>query len=424
MKSKFLVFLVFFNVSIVFSQYLTYSPTSQTVSGESGQFITATVDIACQGASTQFASYFLGVCQDDGGFDSMNWQNGDVYGGTSVTVTFKFKKPASTTASSFTYKFKKDIGSNCKSDLISITVNYLAAECALPSPTLLAPSTTPTSCRVNWIRDPNATSYVLKYKPNNTETWYTINVTTNNSLDLNQYTFYNLQPSTTYLYTLKAKCSNGVEGPSTGLQSFRTSVCSSSAPTNLNATPWNYSYYISFTPVTGTSSYMLEWVDLVNNNNTGTTTIYYSSSPNEGNNLESIPSGHSFKFRLQTPCSGVWSDWKTIIVGDVCTASPPTTMNLTNYCSYGTGGQCGYGKFTWSSVSGADKYEVEYIIYTLTPGYNPMTGTFQATGTTYVYPTGYPLTSGGQWYAKFRMRSRCPNGSWGNFSDYTTPVPW
>lgn len=434
---KLIYLFLFYLVGIVpaFSQY-HIAPATKNVSGEHGQDIYATAiiyrDIYSASPQTYKAtqcsgptSSVIGIYYENGGIIS-----GGGYG--TCEVEFRFRKPVAQTNTVENYSFVvhyADQTGNCDTTMsttIDITVSYTPATCDLSLSNLSA-TASPTSINVTWTKDIDADGYEVKYKKSSEVSWSSpINLDASDFGNTCDLFITGLTPSTTYNIRVWPICSNGIRDNYHSINKT-TNPCSATGPTNLNATVWSNgtynSYYISFTPVTGTTEYLLEYVDL-DNNNTGLATIHYSTTPNEGNNLEAVPMNHNFKFRLKVPCSGAYSEWKTNTMPP-CNIGNPTSMSLVNNCSYGTGGQCGYGLFTWSAVTGATAYEVQYTIYTLTPGYNPINGSFQSTSTSKVQPGMYSTTgTSGMWLAKFRMRTKCSNGFWNEWSNYTTPTPW
>lgn len=418
-----LIFLLL--VGYICQAQFSISPMVQTVEGFEGDEITATVTITATGSSMNSTIFNMFMCDYDAGYQS-GMTDGILEGGQSQTLTFKFKKPSISSTHSFTYTFTINQATDrCSDDSnhIKITVKYKLPPCNYGSPGgLSANALSHKAIKFNWSRGfGESPDYYIEYKKASDVDWTVYGSASCFTSPCN-VTLNNLLPSTSYHIRIKSSC-NSENSTEFSYLGATTLACPTGLPAgNLNATPWSYGYTISFTPISGVNTYFLEWFDLTTNTAGGTTQITYSPTPNNGNFFYYIPAGHDFKFRLYPyqECPGYASAWKTIY-SPVCSLTVPSTMTLVNYCGYGSGGQCGYGTFSWSAVTGADLYEIEYIMYNLNG--QSTTRTFTKNTTSSTQPN--MNTSGGTWYVKWKIRSRCSsNNAWSSWSDYTTPLVW
>lgn len=414
------VFLCLFCQNNFAQNYVIYTPLTQAKTIDSGVEVTATILASCYGNSTNSVYINPTYCAWDDGLKSISFSNGTyLVAGQTSTITFKFKK---TVTSNYQFLYKFSTNGSCFSSDINITINYNVStpsqSCSLPAPTnLLITNIQQTSASLSWDHVPNNQGYRIYYDVNNSFV----------DVNTNSYTFTNLKPGTSYGCNVRAKHSTCVTYAN--YNGGFTTLCSPLlAPTNISATPLGTGYIINFTNVLGyTGYYVLDYVDLTNNS-TGSLTIY------QGANFYYVAPPQSFKFRIR-PQNGVCyappSDWLTVIP-DLCPSNNfPSNLvySPTNFsgCNSGNGRCCGYGIFSWSQVSAVNMYLVEYICVNLTnPNVTPLIGTFQTANINSYQPTPYACNSNqaGTWVIKFRVKSRCSNGTWSDYSPWTSNFLW
>lgn len=242
---------------------------------------------------------------------------------------------------------------------------------------------------------------------------------------------YGLKPGTTYNVTLSAECgTNYMQGVymDPPIYVTITTPCLTTpyaAPTNVNMVPTfgqtGNGYTVFFNPVEHANSYLIEYIDLVNNQS-GSTTVYYSPDTNPGNFFNSVPVDHNFKFRIKalSYCTNsLFSDW--INVAPLNCYIYPTNLNVFSQCgSSMPGSQCG-GIFTWSPVSGAQSYQIEYTIFNLLG--QTITGS-ATSNTASISAPAYASSSGAPWRIKFKVKSKCVYGVWSEFSPWSANFAW
>ena len=415
--------------SIAQQNYVTYTGLTQSINTDSGVEVTASVNAYCYGNSPQSVLIDPLYCAWDAGLKSISFSTGSGYlwPGESSIITFKFKKTV-ISDSSFTYKFLTSNATTCGSDsnLIKITVNYNFLEppsCSLPSPTNVNVTNIQTnSFSINWGNVVGATSYKIYYRPNGSSSSPSF-ITAGCCSTV----IPSLQSGTRYNFDIYPVCSNGIEGNlSSG---SATTACQSflPPPTNLTATPYSNGYIINCTPA---GYYQMDYVDLVTNQ-TGTAWMTTGSTTNNGSNFfYYVSPPKSFKFRLKKfeGCNQS-TDWITITPPQCPVNNYPSSLTFStqSVCGGTPGHCCGYGQFSWSAVSGAIKYEIEYMGVNLTnAAVLPVSSTFQSTSTNTTWATLYACNTNqaGTWILKYRVRSQCSNGTWSDFSPWSANFAW
>ena len=197
------------------------------------------------------------------------------------------------------------------------------------------------------------------------------------------------------------------------------------SPTDIQTTPYLDGYIISCSQP---DYYQIDYVDLITNQADTIFLNLTSSSEYSGSNyFYYVTAGHRFKYRLinyyncNTP-----SDWITVDPIQCAANNYPADLAFTTNVACGgePGHSCGYGQFSYSEVLGATLYSGEYMGINLTnSNIPPVSGTFQTTEINTIRPTAY--TSGsGTWVLKYRVRSRCPNGTWSDYSPWSQNFAW
>jgi hypothetical protein len=211
--------------------------------------------------------------------------------------------------------------------------------------------------------------------------------------------------------------------------------CSASSPTDIRAISINAEMYeIDFTPIFRIGedyTYLMEYYDLTLDipNSTKTQTLY--NSDKYVNFLKTIPSMHTFKFRIKVnnECeNGVFSDWQTVLpqgsLSHCELVNYPSNLIVSSACSY-PGGVCGTANFQWDPVSGATLYEVQYMMLNYAVGSpQPINGSFQTTLAYYTSYNMYVNYNLQPWRINFRVRTKCQDGSWSDYSPWSANFAW
>ncbi len=403
----------------VLQNYIVYSPLVQSKSTNSGVEITATVLATCYG--NQSNSLFISptYCAWDDGLIGMTFSNGSsLTPGQNSTITFKFKK---TVTANQTFEYKFSTNGSCSSPQIKITVSYLSNSTPPPPTcTLDAPTNINTTniqidqATVSWSQVNGNQGYTVSYSFGTSSIIY-LNVPTNTT----SVTVTNLVSGTLYGFNVRAKsvyCDTLVSNNN----SFTTLCPTILPPTNIVAIPHIGAYIIEALPH---GSYYMQYSTL-DNLSSGMTQITTTGNTFTGDNFFYYFGGQvSFKFKLsRTSSCPVFSDWITV-VPELCPLGNYPS-NLVYFCDCGIGrpgGTYGSGKFSWNPVAGATSYSAEYQAINLTNAAQaPLTGSFQSSSSGPTEQTTPYTSSTGIWVIRFRVKSRCSNGTWSDFSPWSS----
>lgn len=419
--SGIILFLVFSTQIMLSQNSVSYSPSSTTVSANSGVEVLVPVTVTCSGnmPTTLVGVQPANTCSTTDGYTGIVYTNNitSLTPGHSTVIKFKFKKTV-TTDTSITYLFTNN--GSCGSPQIKITVNYKGVStntpsCNLPIATNVKVEAFQYSMKISWNKVPGAVAYTFSYSKEGSGSW--VRLTDNlvcNSTTCTQ-TINNLLPDTAYNWQFRAECSTNFPDYYSGNWAFGSTTtlppppCPTSKPTNLNATPLDGAWRISFTPIPNVIYYTMEYVDLTNNNG-GVTQIAYSDVPDYYYNFfYNVPSNRNFKFRFLQECN-MNTDWVTIMA--------PTCQRPTGLNSYNSGGT---GTFNWIPGTNSQMYVGEYMIYNLA-GQNAK-GTFSSSSTSYTIAINTSSISGEK-FIKFRVKSICLNGGETDFSTWSNANLW
>ena len=167
---KKLITLIFlFYTCVFFSQnYITYTPSNQTVSGKSGEEIIANIRLNALGNENGEINYFIVPKVFDNGYKSMNPSSGILKIGHNKDITIKFKKDV-TTSSVIQYKFRATYqthrGTFDKDLIINVSYNKSSSgPCTLDYPSnLVSHDITSSYTSIKWNAVIGSIGYQFKY---------------------------------------------------------------------------------------------------------------------------------------------------------------------------------------------------------------------------------------------------------------------
>lgn len=411
-----LVLSLLFCTQIMLSQNsVSYSPSSTTVSANSGVEVLVPVTVTCSGnmPTTLVGVQPANTCSTTDGYTGIVYTNNitSLTPGHSTVIKFKFKKTV-TTDTSITYLFTNN--GSCGSPQVKITINYKTI--ASPSLCTLSPpqnlnisNITTNAVKLDWDHTQEALYYRIYYRKSGTTAALSM-------IDVGccSAIIDSLEPDTKYEFSVYPMCSNG-----SGYASYisATTLCLNNLPSsidNLSILSYSYGYKVDFTPIPNFTNgfYTLEYVDLVNNSSGVVRPFSLLPTGATFPNFYYVQTGHSFKIRVigSLGCSSTYSNWLT--VNGVCPLAPSELYVISSG---------GNGSFNWLQVPNSINYQGEFLIYNLS-GQN-VTGTFMGTSNSYSNSVNTNTISGDK-FIKFRIKSQCSNGTWSDFSDWSTTTIW
>lgn len=291
--------------------------------------------------------------------------------------------------------------------------------CNLPKPSdLLVSDISYTSAKITWspVNIANGYDIVLKDLSNNT-------FVNENFYHYTQKIYNDLKPNTSYSFTISSACYNNYDNPNKETYFF-TTTCPEKV-NNISVVDLSGSYKINFSNAPNISNYTLEFVDNINGSS-GVTNFSYE---NGGYIYYLTDPAHNFKFRIYNGC--YWSEWVNVtatynhppVIAPLCTGNNyPSNLQYSAACGGLSTCTCNYGKFKFNAVSNASLYEVEYTIFNYSPSSTNYNATFTSTynDTYWTVGSGIPCNATYPLYIKFRVRSQCSDGSWSNFSPWSS----
>lgn len=283
--------------------------------------------------------------------------------------------------------------------------------CELPSIKNITVSDIKTSsAKISWDPVPGAIQYRIINMSGNSAPIYV----TDNFIILN-----NLTPNTYHNIRVTAMCSTSNLSINQNI-SFTTLECPT-PPNNITVTPYGNWYKLDFVDIPNTTTYKIEWVDLVTNQ-TGISDVlaqnhifYYANNPNE------------FKFRLTSDSNCNWSDWQTVVPNnfDCNLGNLPTNLKVTNDCSCSTPGRFGsFAVFSWTPINNVVSYQVEYQVVSLTNSSQVKTGVFETNNNLTWYQGAQAYDFTGNVIIRFRVRYKCMQNVWSEFTPWSSNFAW
>jgi Metallo-peptidase family M12/Fibronectin type III domain/Secretion system C-terminal sorting domain len=242
-----------------------------------------------------------------------------------------------------------------------IRVETSAATCvaaSCPSTTCPSPGNlsiiniTGSGATISWNTASGASSYTLRYRAVGASQWTTITSATS------PYTISGLPANDEIEVTIQSVCGGSASDYRTGIL-FKTGASGGSgggggttcsAPGNINAAPTTNAATITWSAVTGASSYQVSWK--TNTSSTWNSPVSVSST---SYTINSLVASTTYNVRVNTVCSGGSSTYAT-----------------TTFATTGSGSTCGTpgnlsanagtttANLSWSGVSGATSYQVSW----------------------------------------------------------------
>lgn len=247
-----------------------------------------------------------------------------------------------------------------------------------------------TSAQLSWSAVNGATGYIVEYKLSSASIWSQENTSSNN------VTISPLASNSAYDWRVQSICSSGPGAIST-TQGFTTLPAPScNAPSGLNVSNiTSTSVDLSWNSVSGAVSYILEYKLTSAGNWTQTTPSGTSTT------LTGLQPNSAYNWRVQSICSGnssAFSSGPGFTTPQSGACNTPTNLNSENVTS-------STATLSWSAVSGAISYNVEY------KHFSDNNWTAANTSANFLHITGLIASSQYQW----RVQSVC-NGNTSQFS--------
>lgn len=232
----------------------------------------------------------------------------------------------------------------------SLSNSMQAQGCSQPS-NLNTTNLTTTSVRLSWSAIQGSSSYTVQYRVGSVGAWTTISAATATNLTLN-----GLLQSTVYTWRVRASCStySSVATFNTG-GSGGNPACSQ--PSNLNiANLSTTSVNLTWSAISGAFNYTVQY-------RVGTTGAWTTTSATTGTSLtlSGLIASTVYTWRVKASCS-VYSSVATFNTGGSGgnpSCSQPSNLNEANLLTSSV-------NLTWSAISGAFDYTVQYRVSTST----------------------------------------------------------
>jgi hypothetical protein len=221
-----------------------------------------------------------------------------------------------------------------------------ASTCAIPSGISVS-GITASAATISWTAVTGALSYKLQYKSSAAATFTAVTSNTN-SISLT-----GLTASTVYTYQVQTVCSGALSSALSAASTFATSAAASCAtPSGISISGISASAAtVKWTAVSGAASYKVQYKTSAA---PAFTTI---TSTSASANITGLAASTAYTYQVQTVCSNGLSSALT-------TASTFTTSAATS-CASPTGASvssvtANSASITWTSVSGAQSYKLQY----------------------------------------------------------------
>ncbi len=204
-----------------------------------------------------------------------------------------------------------------------------------------ATTVTATAATITWNAAPNASGYLVNYRPAGTTTWLSTTVTTN------QVQLSGLMSNTTYECRIKTECGSFDSG--FGDLLIFTTMQACGPPSDVVAEVVSYTAFkLDWSPVPGATAYS------VRHRPTGTAN-WTSQDLTAPPVTVSVSDGGTYDYQVQTKCGGAWSaftDTAQIALPDGCTVDSVQVTAVTQTTF----------SLAWIPTTGAGQYRVRYRV--------------------------------------------------------------
>jgi hypothetical protein len=212
---------------------------------------------------------------------------------------------------------------------------------------LISSNITTTSASVSWSAVSGASNYRVEYKLSSSSTW-TVLTSSTTATNAN---ITGLIAGTLYDWQVRANCS-GTDGNYTQAQFTTQALPTCAPPTGLassNITTTSAS--VSWSAVSGASNYRVEY----KLSSSSTWTVLTSSTTATNANITGLIAGTLYDWQVRANCSGTDGNYTQaqFTTQALPTCAPPTGLASSNITTTSA-------SVSWSAVSGASNYRVEY----------------------------------------------------------------
>lgn len=268
--------------------------------------------------------------------------------------------------------YEVQLRSVCGSNLISpwspvYTFTTLSANGNCPPPSgAVVTAVTGVSATLSWTAVPGVTNYYVYFKPANSTSWNTYQVTSLPGVTLN-----NLSPNTQYEYKIRSFCQGIGLGAYSAVGLFSTAGTSATciAPSGITAANITaQSAFISWMAVPGGQGYQVQY------RISGTQNWFNMSAVNPGTTLSGLTANTLYELKVRTVCGqNVLSNWSpvftfTTLAGTTTPCPPPNGITVTAVGN-------NWATISWIPVPGVTLYNLSYKKATMTNWLNVTTNT-------------------------------------------------
>ena len=248
----------------------------------------------------------------------------------------------------YSYQVRTVCSSTLSSVLSSIGTFTTGASTACAVPTgIVTSGITSNRAVISWTAVPGATGFKVQYKKTNASTFTSFTTTTNT------ITLTGLAAATGYTYQVQRVCSNTLSSSWSSAAAFATLAASTCAvPSGVSVsgvTPSTAT--ITWTAVTGAASYKLLY------KSSGAASFTTVTSNTNSVSLTGLTASTIYTYQVQTVCSSSLSSALST-AGSFATIATATCATPTGISVSGI--TTSTASFTWTPVSGATSYKLQY----------------------------------------------------------------